>query len=220
MENWKRIDELPYYVSDIGRVKNSSDKIMTATLNGAGYYRVDLREDNRLKITSVHRAVAKAFLLNPNAYPVVNHKDSNRLNNVFSNLEWCTYSWNNKHACLFGNAKIGMDRPNAILTDGDIPVIKDMLEQGVRNCVIARLFGVDDGTISELRLGRTWMHTDDRVFPPLERIAINRKLSASDIPVIRSMIQNGDRDCDIGRLFEVARGTINQIRQGKTWSNY
>jgi hypothetical protein len=204
----------------MGNIKNSKEKLMTLTLNDAGYYRVDLRENSKLKIAAVHRIVAKAFIKNLNNYPVVNHKDSNRLNNKVENLEWCTYSWNNRHACLFGNAPIGIDKPNSILKDSDISTIKDMLESGVRNSDIARCFGVNDGAISEIRLGKTWMHIDDRVFEVAGKNPVNKKLCAEDIPKIRALFVKGKKDCDIGRIYNVARGTINQIRQGKTWTNY
>ena len=46
----------------------------------------------------VHRAVAKAFIPNPQGKPCVNHKDGNKLNNHVSNLEWVTYSENERHS--------------------------------------------------------------------------------------------------------------------------
>jgi len=45
----------------------------------------------------IHRAVAEAFLENPNEYPVINHKDENPLNNIVENIEWCDYSYNNSY---------------------------------------------------------------------------------------------------------------------------
>ncbi len=43
----------------------------------------------------VHRLVAKAFIPNPNNYPIINHKDVNPLNNNVDNLEWCSFLYNN-----------------------------------------------------------------------------------------------------------------------------
>ena len=42
----------------------------------------------------MHRLVAKAFVLNPNGYDIVNHKDESRDNNHADNLEWCTQEYN------------------------------------------------------------------------------------------------------------------------------
>jgi hypothetical protein len=46
----------------------------------------------------LHRAVALAWIPNPNNYPVVNHKDGDKLNCCSANLEWTTHSENSKHA--------------------------------------------------------------------------------------------------------------------------
>jgi len=42
----------------------------------------------------IHRLVADAFIPNPQNYPVINHVDENPLNNVVSNLEFCTQKYN------------------------------------------------------------------------------------------------------------------------------
>lgn len=45
----------------------------------------------------VHRLVGVSFLDNPNGLPTINHKDENKANNCVSNLEWCSYSYNNNY---------------------------------------------------------------------------------------------------------------------------
>ena len=57
------------------------------------------------KTHAVHRLVAAAHIPNPNNHPVVNHLNSNHLDNRASNLEWCTYSQNTRHAIAAGRMK-------------------------------------------------------------------------------------------------------------------
>lgn len=46
----------------------------------------------------VHRLVAMLFIDNPNNFPIVHHIDGDKTNNHFTNLQWTTYEYNNKHA--------------------------------------------------------------------------------------------------------------------------
>lgn len=45
-----------------------------------------------------HRIVAELYLPNKNKLPQVNHKDGNRSNNTYNNLEWSSISDNIKHS--------------------------------------------------------------------------------------------------------------------------
>ncbi len=104
-EIWKPIKgyEGLYEVSNLGRVKSLvnnkgqyREKILTPII-GKGYYRVRLFKNKQNKLYSVHRLVAEAFLDNPNNLPCINHKDENKLNNIVTNLEYCTYSYNSNY---------------------------------------------------------------------------------------------------------------------------
>lgn len=113
-EIWKDIQgyEGMYQVSSHGRVRSldrivvrpngngdyfAKGKIIYVVLTKWGYNEVHLHKDNKTKIYKVHRLVAQAFIENPNNLPCVNHIDENKTNNNVSNLEWCTYKYNNNY---------------------------------------------------------------------------------------------------------------------------
>lgn len=117
-EIWKPINgyEGIYQVSNFGNVK-SLDRIVKAKYGRSvnyseqkikgrilkqhfttcGYAYVALAKNGKNKTTLVHRLVANAFIDNPENFPCVNHKDENKHNNNASNLEWCSYEYNNTY---------------------------------------------------------------------------------------------------------------------------
>ena len=63
-----------------------------------GYKIVKLYKNKKQYTYSVHKLVAETFLEKPSYAQCVNHKDGNKLNNNVNNLEWCTYTHNNREA--------------------------------------------------------------------------------------------------------------------------
>ena len=111
-EEWKDINgyEGLYQVSSFGRIKALAkyinhptgsksfikEKILTGKTNKEGYCVVTLTKDKKAKSYLVHRLVAKAFIDNPNNYPVINHIwENQKSNNNKNNLEWCSVRYNN-----------------------------------------------------------------------------------------------------------------------------
>ncbi len=124
-EIWKDIKgyEGLYQISNLGRVKSIKRVVARGTNykpikervlkagNNKGYAYVILCKYGKKKTVQVHRLVAYAFIPNPNNLPCINHKDENPLNNIVSNLEWCTHSYNNSYNELRVKAAISKRIP-------------------------------------------------------------------------------------------------------------
>lgn len=109
-EQWKVLSEdFPNYeCSTFGNIRNiKTKKILSGYKINSGYYVVDLYKKGGRKKCLVHRAIALAWIPNPENKLTVNHIDGNKENNSVSNLEWNTYSENLKHAFA-----IGLNKPN------------------------------------------------------------------------------------------------------------
>lgn len=118
MEQWKDIKgfEGQYKVSSYGRFwsdyksKRYSTPYMKPYTDSNGYLMVEIKG----KAYLAHRLVAEYFLPEPTQYMIdealktknkkvlVNHKDGNKQNNNYTNLEWCTYSGNMLHSFDIG----------------------------------------------------------------------------------------------------------------------
>lgn len=109
-EEWKDVIgyEDFYKVSNTGKVfSKRQNKIMKPQPNSNGYLRIYLSDENGKKYFFIHRLVALHFVLNPDidTNNVVNHLDSNYLNNNADNLEWTTMKGNSQHALKSGRMK-------------------------------------------------------------------------------------------------------------------
>ena len=106
-----------YLIDENGNIYSTrKKKYLKTIINKYGYCKVKLQKNKIIKMFSVHRLVALAFIPNPNNCPQVNHIDGNKLNNNVDNLEWCTSKHNMNEAVrigLFENVK-KKNRENAI----------------------------------------------------------------------------------------------------------
>ena len=106
-EVWKVVNgfEDYYEVSNLGNIRTSYGTLLKPFVNNKGYKCTKFQVNNHITNILVHRLVAKHFVDNPFNYPCVDHLDSNRQNNVFTNLEWVTHKENMQRASQRGSFK-------------------------------------------------------------------------------------------------------------------
>ena len=105
-EIWKDIKgyEGLYQVSNLGRVRSlkhrgkNEIRIRKIRIRKDNYMDISLYKNGKAKYELIHRLVAEYFVYNPKKYKYVNHKDGNKHNNIYTNLEWVTASENTQHA--------------------------------------------------------------------------------------------------------------------------
>ena len=88
-----------YHIYKDGVIQNiKTGRLLSQHKCRSGYLRVWMVNDSgKRKALLVHRLVASFYVENPQEYYEVNHIDGFKDNNHFSNLEWCTHSYNCTH---------------------------------------------------------------------------------------------------------------------------
>lgn len=149
------------------------EREMSVRVNNRGYKTVSFNRTTHM----VHKLVARGFIANPEGKLYVNHMDGNKLNNHYSNLEWCTIAENNKHARETGlhvqakghKIKYKSDKTKTkslanlkdktILTDEQVRYVREVyiprhVEFGAS--ALARRFGVSNVAMSNAINGKTF----------------------------------------------------------------
>jgi hypothetical protein len=172
-EIWKDIKgyEGYYQVSNLGRVKSLNryvkypngslrlfkEKILCQYIMSNGYYTVCLAQVKK-KVHLVHRLICKTFLKNTEEKRTVNHINGIKTDNNLMNLEWCSYSENQKHAHRLGLSDTkGEKNAASKLTEQQAKEIK-YGHKGLTQTEIAKIYGIDRRTVSNIRLEKRWKH--------------------------------------------------------------
>lgn len=106
---------------------------------------------------------------NPEEFDMVNHIDSNKLNNNASNLEWCNHDYNIKHASACGlleGKTRGVNNGRAILDDD---LVLRIWLSGCSAEEISSKYGLKIKYAKRLLKKYTWRHLIPR-FEELEKL--------------------------------------------------
>ena len=159
---WERL----YEVSDLGKVRSLPRQVSvrggkTRTMGGKilkprpinkGHLLVFLYPGHVAR--TVHSIVADAFLGPRPVDYVTRHLDGNPANNCVSNLSYGTQSDNLRDCYLSYDGAVGSGKLHA----KDVREIRALLDKGLPQTEIAKIFGVSKSSINHIHKGTTYQY--------------------------------------------------------------
>ena len=104
-----------YFISRYGKIlscKRKNPNILKSWLDGDGYKRHGLSNNNKITYKHLHRLLAMTFLPNFSPELQVDHIDGNRINNNLSNLRMVTPSGNRRNMKYYSGVHLIHDKRN------------------------------------------------------------------------------------------------------------
>ena len=164
-EEWKTYEYngISYRVSNTGVIIGPRGRRIKERTNRDGYKEVTLgKTAHRSACVRVHRVVAELFVPNPENKPEVNHIDFDRTHNSSNNLEWVTHQENVNRSSSVGRyhtpLRVGEKNGRSKLTEDMVVKILALLKRNFPATTIAKMCGVGNSTIYNIKLGNTWTH--------------------------------------------------------------
>ena len=146
-----------YEIAPEGFVRNlRTGRVLKTDINKSGHHRVTISVDGCAERFYLHRLVAVKYVPNPESKPFVNHKDGNKDNNSFENLEWVTCQENTQHAFDMGLRHSGSKAYQAKLTEEVVINVCELLVQGLRRAEIMGVTGVSKTQFDDIRSRKSW----------------------------------------------------------------
>ena len=214
---YPNVNKYQYVISNYGRVFNYiTEKEKKCYKDKDGYLKTSIStlKDNGKRVSRnifIHRLVAYTFLKKIELCDVVNHKDGNKQNNYYKNLEWTTPAGNTRHAIENSlQCNSGVKCPSAKYDESLIREICEMLENGCDNrdvyvkitgdnkindrAIYALVYSIQKGT--RHREIRSEYNIPDRV-PSKSRPQFKKE----EVDKIKKMIKDGYSSVDIIKTF-------------------
>lgn len=157
-----------YQISNYGRIKSFAYNKKEGQILKCGeikrFKHVTLHMDKFIRKVYVHKLVAEIWISKPSDQHIyVTHLDENFKNNHVSNLEWHTHDTLIEKHREFAKQKYNDPQRqivmnNSKLKESDIMLLKSMLERGVVQSKIAKMFCISEMQVTRIKRGENWGH--------------------------------------------------------------
>jgi hypothetical protein len=218
------IKKHPYYdleVTPDGRIFERGKE--RSTKSTQRYKRLTIvLEPGVTKTLSVHRLVVETYVQDIPEGMVVNHKDGDKYNNHYSNLEVVTPKENTKHALVnnLSKPKRGEESHFAELSTSDILKIYGLIKMFKSNEEIAQEMGLTFKNVSQIRSGRKWKHLFKEHFnKPIK--GLNMCLPLTTALSIAEELERGVLNySQIAEKYGQDASTISKAANKKIWKGF
>ena len=222
-EKWKFIKyksmSTQFAISNYGRILNviTLNMIKPSSSRSDQYPFVTLMLGNKgsrksVKFT-VHRLVALYFVHNenPEINTLVHHKNDNKQDYSYLNLEWTTPQKNSIYAYESGaNPSRGEGNVNAKINESKARKICQMISDGYRVSEITRVLGVSRHIVRHIKDRKCWTYiSKDYSFDNSYQYFIDEKLRKT----VLQMSKNGLSVKDISKKLGIGTATVYNIRK-------
>lgn len=233
IEEWRPVKnfEGKYEVSSFGRIKSLprlkinngtfstvKGRILTQSKNKNGYKRVALSLNGKSRFYFVHRLVAFSYI-EGNCLLDVNHKDGDRANNFYLNLEFCTKSENIRHSLYVTGLKGVIDYKRA-------SEFRRIYLNGGNVAKMANFFGVKKSLVCSVLDGGNWAFNEDPIILNLCKkkycTGVSNKIKIQSNHILTGEKLFFDSLMDASKLLGVSVSSISKCVKGirKRASNY
>lgn len=155
-----------YEISEYGDVRRmvnrhqyKAGELLSHKISRYGYHRVSIQVQHAIGQYMIHRLVALAFIGPCPEGCEVNHKDLDKSNNHYSNLEYVTHLENVRHSRVTKTdwrSYRGEMNPNNKLSEGDVIQIRNLDSQGINWDEIATTFNISKMSVYRIVRRKTW----------------------------------------------------------------
>lgn len=209
-----------YRVSENGGVLSIFryiSKLLKPFLSHKGYLSVHLSLNGRARWESIHRLVAQAFLENNNGLPEVNHKDGNKLNNHYFNLEWISTKDHLVHTRVLKLFNRGLKAEKNRSVSLDWRKVKHIRNTYIKGEItlsdLAKRFGIGISTVSRVVKNICWI--DNTYVSPLSVSKRTHKLYICEIKEIKRLYStNLFSKESLSQMFNINTKLVRSILNG------